>query len=206
MDFVEGLHLHYKSLNMKLKTYRRFVLTILLLFGLGNVLSAQDFYKAYTAYLDSVMRKHKGSYKKSIETSIKRLQRATARYEKEKNRPFFTSDTVYLVDFFGAETSFESAIIWNKYASCYYGDTMHFANRKMAEQKLEIRADASEILLSFNNEFRQSIETGDTSRYLKYADQHKVFDGQWVSPLMAIRTDDKWYFIPFRGNGRAISY
>ncbi len=109
--------------------------------------------------------------------------------EKVNRKSFFKSDTIYMIDFLAAETGFSSQIIWDKNSSCFYDYSYEMVDWKKINEKIEIRTDASDILKSFDMEFRKLIEFGDTLGYHKYADKHKVFDGEWVSPVRAIKEE-----------------
>jgi len=174
--------------------------------GLSQPLSAQDFFKDYRNYLNKETGKVTARRKALIDSSIHRLRITTDRFKTENGRSFFATDTVYFVSFLEAETSFSSEIIWTKNASCYYRYSYQMVHWKKINQKLEVLTNAAAILKSFNKSFRRVIEAGDTSAYRNYADTHKVFDGEWVSPVMAVKDNGHWKFLVFNGNGWAISY
>jgi len=109
-----------------------------------------------------------------------------------------SADTVHIITFYGAETASISEIFWNNLGSCYY--------TKQPNQKLEIMLNVSNILKSFNHDFLNSIESIDTAAYHVYEDTHRVFDGEYVGPIVAIRKSNHWEFIGFKDNGWAINY
>lgn len=139
-----------------------------------------------------------------IDTTIKRLLLTINRFEKENKHSFFNTDTVFMVHFQGAEHASLSEIIWNRNASCYYDYDFDMERGKVFNQKFSIKTDASDLIKSFNPEFRVFVESGDTAGYRKYAYEHRVYDGAWVSSIIAIKKGQKWKFITFKGAGWAM--
>ncbi len=139
-----------------------------------------------------------------IDTTIKRLSLTINRFEKENKHSFFNTDTVFMVHFQGAEHGSVSQIIWNRSASCYYDYDYDLEQGKVVNQKFSIKTDASDFVKSFDPEFRIIVESGDTADYRKYAYKHRVFDGEWVSSVIAIKTGLKWKFTTFKGVGWAM--
>jgi len=184
---------------------KRLILIFAFFVGVKNIVIAQSFYKDYRTYLLNIGH-HSAKQKKLIDTSVKRMRLTIDSFQKATKLSFFTVDTIFVVNFIAAETSFSSEIIWHRNASCFYQYNFEMDHWKIFNRKLDIKTDASDILKSFNNEFRRTIETGDTAGYHKFADKHKVFDGQWVDPIMAIKANNHWNFIVFKGNGWAINY
>ena len=187
---------------------RVFFIAIVLVICINNNSFSQNFYAGYKNHLIKVWGKRiTADGKKSIEESIYLLREAIASNVKSNKKSFFTVDTLYLVNFKGLETGFVSAIIWNKLSSCYYKYSYGSAlNRKDMEGKTSIVSDASDILKSFNRDFKKAIETGNNKAYYNYTIKHEIFDGEWVSPIMCVRKKGHWQFIPFKGTGRAINY
>ena len=175
--------------------------------GVSDTTLSQDFYKDYRNYLKNVKHNDVAPKRKGvIDTAMKRLRLTIGRNEKERKKSFFTTDTIFMVGFQAAETGFLSEIIWNRKTSCYFHHSYQTTHSKIVNRKLEIESNGSDMLKSFNYDFRHAIETVDTSGYNKYADSHSVFDGEWLSPIVAIKTNNHWKFISFKGNGWAINY
>jgi len=181
---------------------KRLLLILAFCVGLNSIATAQDFFKDYKTYLASINHLTK-KREALIDTSIKRQRMAVAAYEKENKQPFFATDTIYQVSFYTVETGATAELIWTKSGSCYYSDS---PVDNVVNRKLVIKASGAEILSSFATKFRSAIETGDTAAYHIYADKNKVYDGEHVSPLMAIKSGRHWKFLPFQNNGWAISY
>jgi hypothetical protein len=184
---------------------KHLVIPISLLIGLSKLSQAQDFYSDYRKYLMGNGNKDKKRII-SINTSIRRLKLTINRFEHDSGKSFFLPDTIFIIDFQGAETGFTPKIIWTKEACCYYSYSYELTNWKKTNKKFTINTHAFDILNSFNRDFRDAIEKIDTAAYTKYAVSHKVFDGEWVFPVVAIKKDRHWQFVSLKGNGWAINY
>jgi len=184
--------------------YRKCIFLILVI-GIGQLSYSQNFFKDYRNKLLKYPETNQTQIT-SLDLSIKRLKLMTGQFKKKNRYSFFSTDTVYLINFKAAETGFTSAIIWNRKASCYYHYSYETKSQKMVNPKLDVKLNAKDILSSFNQIFKRSIETGDTLAYHIYADKHKVFDGEWVEPIMAVKKGSHWVLTNFPENGWAINY
>jgi len=171
---------------------------ILILIGLITILNnftqAQDFIHDYTQFLLNNRYLVNESTRKSVMTSVDRLQSTLDRFETEQGQPFLIGDTVYMINFYAMETGFPSQIIWNGRESCYYQYTFSVVHWKVVNQKLTIETDASKDITGFKPFFKQYVLNADTSSYSSYAKAHMVFDGSSVSFTRAIRVGQHWIF------------
>jgi len=174
-------------------------LILAMILGLLKVSQAQDFYRDYKDYLLRSSSKSAKPFKHLKRTdSIIKWTRLIIDKNRERNEiDLLSSDTIHIVVFYGAETASISEIVWNKLGSCYY--------TRQVKQKPEITLDASDILKSFNHDFRTAVENIDTAAYHVYADTHKVYDGEYVGPMVAIKKATHWIFIGLKGNEWAIN-
>jgi|SRR6185312_5865528 len=182
---------------MRRNTYKNLIIFLVPFLGASYSAYGQDFYKDYKSYLMST-KPVNSKPRKQVDSLVKWMRMTILKSKQESKIDLLGADTIYIVSLYGVENASKSKIIWSRLGSCYY--------RKEVRQKPEVTANASEILKSFNNGFRESIEKGDTAAYHKYADTHKVFDGEWVTPVMAIKKGNHWFFTVFKGNGWAINY
>lgn len=172
---------------------------VILAFCPTKAVFAQNFIKDYRHFLVEVANHPTQKRIRLIDTSIKRLSLTISRFEKENKHSFFNTDTIVMIDFYGIESGSSSEIIWNRNASCYYEYTYEKEHWKVVNQKFIVKTNASDFVKSFDPEFRLLVESEDTTDYRKYAFKHRVLDGEWVSPVLAVKSGRQWKFIPFEG-------
>lgn len=191
---------------MLFKIPKRVIFLLVLMAGFHSVSVGQDFYSDYRAYGLSHLQSNYPNVLKGWDKMVNDLRKLTDTYQKKNKKSFFQSDTVYIVNFSYAGTTPLSVIIWNKYVSCYYYVSDDIMQNGYTGPKTKMQINAFGILKSFAKRFRQSIETGDTTAYQKYAYENWVYDGASVHPFMATKINNHWTFLPFHTNGHPVSY
>jgi hypothetical protein len=176
------------------KIHEPLVVLIVLLAFISNTTNAQAFFNDYNKYLLSKQEKVNDTTRKYIKASVDRLQITLDRFETAEGHPFFSTDTVFIIDFFGMETGFPSQIIWNGVESCYYRYTFSMAHWKVIHKKLFTEIDASKRIDHFKPFFKKWVMNFDTLCFSKYAHEHIVFDGSAISFTRAVKMANHWMF------------
>jgi len=170
------------------------IVLIVLLIIVCHVADAQDFFKDYNQYLLSQRHNVNDTTRKYVKASVDRLQTTLDRFETAEGHPFFSADTIFMIDFFGMETGFPSQIIWNGEESCYYRYTFSEEHWKVIHKKLFTEMDASERINHLKPFFKKWVTTFDTLSFSKYAHEHIVLDGSAISFTRAVKIGDHWRF------------
>ena len=155
-----------------------------------STVKAQEFFKDYAKDLGHAMA---GNSKKINAKTVSMMKEAFDKYTAQTGHNILAHDTLFIVNSSLPVNNDQLNVVWNSQNSmCYRYRVEGFAGSKF--YPLKVWNDATEKINNYRRDFKNWVENADVESYASYGNKSTAIDGEFVSFIVAIRTNGQWHF------------